>query len=404
MLFFFFNYSRNERRNLEQIFENVGLFVKQDYKDTYIAKRLELFRLDPFDWGREYVYKLPLGLSFSEVEDKIHQIQDGLNYNEKKETKDHRKKRHQKRIELSFDGMVRIKVYDLELPKRVIYTEEMLELNTGWKVVIGKTFDGSYVFHDFDTVPHLVIGGMTRYGKTVAIQSIINGLLYAYGDHIQFIFIDLKGMLSMQKYQKIIQTIDTASNVKEALVCLTKIEKRIDNQLIHFRQNFWEDVQQAEKETKKRFKRTFIIIDEAASLASAGIKDEEGKIRRECEKILSEIARVSGGLGFRLIFCSQYITSDVIPRQVKQNADATLAFKCRNEIASRVLLDHSGAEKLPHGLRGRAIYQTDKDTIIQVPIMSKKLSQSIITPYERGVILEHEEKDEDKRGDTLFIG
>jgi S-DNA-T family DNA segregation ATPase FtsK/SpoIIIE len=390
---FFLNRSRSERAILEQIFENVDLVVKQDYKDTYIAKRLELYRLDPFPWGREYAYKIPLGLSFSQIEEKIHQIQDGLNY---------KVKGHQKRVELSFDGMVRIKVYDSELPKLINYTDEILELNKGWNVVVGKTFDDSYVYHSFEKVPHLVIGGMTRYGKTVAIQAIVGALIYAYPDHTEFIFIDLKGMLSMQRYQNITQTIDTASNVEEALASLYKVEERIQDQLMYFRQNFWEDVQQAEKETKKRMKRIFIIVDEGASLASAGVKGKEKILRVECERILSEIARVSGGLGFRLIYCTQYPTADVIPRQVKQNADATLAFKCRNEISSRVLLDRSGAEKLPHGLRGRAIYQTDKDTIIQVPLMSKKLSRNIIEPYERSVIIEHEDRDE--RGDTLSIG
>jgi S-DNA-T family DNA segregation ATPase FtsK/SpoIIIE len=397
MLFSFVNHSRSERRNLEMIFENVGLFIKQKYKDTFIARHLKLYRLDHFTWGREYVYKLPLGLSFSQIEEKIPMIQDGLNF---------KVKGCQKRVELSFDGMVRIKVYDLELPKLVNYTEEILELNTNWNVVIGKTFDGSYVYHSFEKVPHLVIGGMTRYGKTVAIQSIVGALIHAYPDHTEFIFIDLKGMLSMQRYQNITQTIDTASNVEEALMSLYKVEERIQEQLMYFRRNFWEDVQQAEKETKKPFKRTFIIVDEGASLASAGTKGDEKKIRVECERILSEIARVSGGLGFRLIYCTQYPTADVIPRQVKQNADATLAFKCRNEISSRVLLDRSGAEKLPHGLRGRAIYQTDKDTIIQVPLMSKKLSRNIIEPYERSVIIEHESerKDGDEGRDTLSIG
>src|SRR5699024_766475 len=65
------------------------------------------------------------------------------------------------------------------------------------------------------------------------------------------------------------------------------------------------------------------------------------------------------------IFCTQYPTADTLPRQVKQNSDARISFRLPTEVASRVAIDESGAEKLANP--GRAIYRTVGRVEIQVP-------------------------------------
>jgi S-DNA-T family DNA segregation ATPase FtsK/SpoIIIE len=55
---------------------------------------------------------------------------------------------------------------------------------------------------------------------------------------------------------------------------------------------------------------------EAAELSSQGESNKEvRKMKVECEHIIAEIARIGGGLGYRLIFATQYPTADTLPRQ-----------------------------------------------------------------------------------------
>src|SRR5690606_13689071 len=87
---------------------------------------------------------------------------------------------------------------------------------------------------------------------------------------------------------------------------------------------------------------------------------------------LSEIARIGGGLGFRLIFATQYPTADAVPRQVKMNMVARIAFKIPDGTASRVVLDELGAEALDP-IPGRAIYKLAESHEIQCPFISDEM-------------------------------
>lgn len=61
-------------------------------------------------------------------------------------------------------------------------------------------------------------------------------------------------------------------------------------------------------------KRTFIIVDEGAELSPDIIADRDlKKYARFCQGALSEIARIGGGLGYQLIFCTQYQRVKLFP-------------------------------------------------------------------------------------------
>lgn len=115
--------------------------------------------------------------------------------------------------------------------------------------------------------------------------------------------------------------------------------------------------------------------------AAEAVTKEEKRLKLECQTIMSQIARLGAGLGFRLVVATQYPTGDVIPRQVKQNADAKLCFRVQSGVASRVVLDAEGAESLPQ-IKGRAIYQTaDKREILQTPLITPQIIHDTIQPH-----------------------
>lgn len=139
-----------------------------------------------------------------------------------------------------------------------------------------------------------------------------------------------------------------------------------------FLTNGWEDIKEAGWK-----ERHFIVVDEGAEIAMFENKED----RERATFLLGELARIGAGLGYRLVFATQYPTADVFPRQVKANTTASLCFKLKNSTQSMVVLDRKGAESLPVGLAGRAIYQTDRDRVVQTPYIQNEFIKSIIEPH-----------------------
>lgn len=133
-----------------------------------------------------------------------------------------------------------------------------------------------------------------------------------------------------------------------------------------FRNNGWNNI--ADTPIKER---TFIIVDEGAELAPKLVSKDFRKYAELCQVYLGEIARIGGGLGYRLIYATQYPTAEAVPMQVKMNMVARLAFKIAGSVGSRVILDETGAEELKP-VPGRAIYKLAEKIEVQCPWISDK--------------------------------
>lgn len=378
----------NDSKKLNKIFSLTGLNVK-DGKQTLTT---QLVKKRNYDWGTEYRYRIPLGRSFEDYLSKQKSIEAGLNTRSVKlQLRDlkalkldskillnirslyQRKLTEQKEIELSYDGMLVIRVYNEPIPKLVDLFE-----GKAWEVPIGIMREkNKYILHDFEKIPHFVLGGATRYGKSNLINGIITSLIKQQPNNIKLHLIDLKGGVELCDYENIKQTVSIAYEPEEALAVL---------------ENAYNLMRQLQKTVKKTGKknvqqagikeRHFIFIDEVGELnPEEAVDREERELKKQCQKYMSQISRLGAGLGFRLILATQYPTGDVIPRQCKQNSDAKLCFRVQSSTASRVVLDETGAEQLPQ-IKGRAIYQTaDKRVIVQTPLITPNEIQSTINPH-----------------------
>ncbi|MER2047324.1 MAG: FtsK/SpoIIIE domain-containing protein [Solibacillus sp.] len=378
----------NESGKIQRIISLSGLNVK-DGSNTLTT---QLIRKKKHDWGWEYKYRIPLGRSFDDYVAKFRTLEDGINNRRKRisfadfkalnfdsnithQLKELWKAKltERKEIELDFDGLLIIRVYDKPLPQQVTYKP-----GVDWKVPVGLTRDkNAFRFHDFERIPHLVLGGATRYGKSNFLNSLIVSLIKSNPEHVRFFHIDLKGGIELCDYESIKQTLSIAYEPEEALHTLQSayLKMREIQQLVKSKGK--KNVQEAN--IKERY---FVIIDEVGELnPQEAVTSSEKRLKQECQTIMSQIARLGAGLGFRLIVATQYPTGDVIPRQVKQNSDAKLSFRVQSATASRVVLDESGAELLPQ-VRGRAIYQTaDKREILQTPLIISDIIHETIAPH-----------------------
>lgn len=388
----------NDKAKIERIAFNAGLYVKEEKKKVCIR----LYRKSKKVGYTEYVYKIPLGLSFADFEAKLHKFADGLNNRSNREivlTKLHKFKKidlrkdvkkqllqifteiipTHKSVEMSYDGMLKIKVFDSKLPDNVPY-EDLVKKVKGWQVPVGVTLTNT-VKHDFEAMPHLIVAGTTRYGKTVFLKNIVTTLITNKPDDVTFTLIDLKTGLAFNRFSNVKQVNALALNAEEALTVLKQVKAEMESKQREYLRKGYEDITEA-----KTSKRHFVIVDEGAELSSAGLKGEDKAVKAECEKLLAHIARVGGGIGYRLVFATQYPTADTLPRQVKQNADARLCFRLQSEIASQVVLGEGnvGASKLPKKggkhKGGRGIYLTDREVVLQAPYIDNAYIDSIIKP------------------------
>jgi DNA segregation ATPase FtsK/SpoIIIE, S-DNA-T family len=382
------NGASNDSQKLNKIFSLSGLNIK-DGKQTYTT---QLVKRKVFNWGVEYRYRIPLGRSFHDYEAKLQVIQDGLNNKRQRiQLRDLRKLQidkniidsiktlysskmsQKKEIELSYDGLLKVRVYNEPLPTQVDW-----KAGTGWRVPLGVTREKNKEMElDFEKIPHVALGGATRYGKSNLINCIITALLSQQPQNVKFHLIDLKGGVELCDYENIQQTVSIAYEPEEALETLRGAYEQMRAIQQRLRAKGKKNVQEGDIH-----ERHFIIIDEVGELnPSEAVGKEDKQLKEQCQRYMSQIARLGAGLGFRQILATQYPTGDVIPRQCKQNSDGKLCFRVQSEVASRVVLDSTGAEKLPE-VKGRAILQTaDKRIIIQTPLIHSEVIRQATAPY-----------------------
>lgn len=206
------------------------------------------------------------------------------------------------------------------------------------KVLIGKGVKGK-VYHNFLTYPHLLVAGHTGYGKTNFIRTVLEQV---EGD---VFLIDMKYGDDYPRKQVKASNIDEASGLLESI-------------LNHMR--------------VKRNHHIFVVVDEAYEfIPKKWLKKEEKSKYYACLNACSEIARIGRSFNVHLILATQYPTADVIDGQIKQNMEARIVFRLPEDHASEVALDSKGAEELPAGVKGRAIYKTDVKQIIQTYEMER---------------------------------
>lgn len=328
----------SDKKKIEKIFEYTKTWStteKGEIKKCQFIRKSKIINENE-EVGVEYVYRLPLGMPSKKLEylnKDIGVFKDGLH----------------KDVEVEYDGgMLHMSVYETGLPSKWDYEEAIKQLKPGtWSIPIGKTFKG-YVWRDFDKIPHTVIGGTTRYGKTVNLKSMMTSLILSNPDEVEFYVIDLKRKLEFGKYENLKQVTEVAGTPEEAFEMLERLRVRYDKLMDYFLANGYTNI--TETPIKKRI---FVIIDEGNRLVPQGNKD---MLRNAIKRLLEDISSITGGLGIRLMFCTQYPVGTTLPRDVKQNSDAKMAFRLQSKVASGVVLgeENGHASDLPD-IPGRCI-------------------------------------------------
>jgi FtsK/SpoIIIE family len=379
----------NDHEKIIKIADAAGLKTKEG--------GIRIYRKRKHDNYIEYVYKIPLGLSFKEFEDKKQLFIDGLNNKSRpdlnlanlknidwkgdvmKQLKDIVQNRIilDKQIEMEYDGMLKFRVYEKGLETRYDLTEDILKKCKAWTVPLGVTYKDT-IYHNFESESgsHILFGGATDTGKSTILNVIINSLLFLHPDDVSFTLIDLKGGLEFGPYENLKQVKRFANDVDSAERVLKEAKNDMANTFEILRRKGKKNVKQAGIK-----KRHFVIIDEAAELSSDGETDKKVKEKKiNCENYIKDIARRGRASGMKLIYSTQNPTSEVIGSQIKRNLITRICLPVDTSTASVVVLDEKGGESLPL-IQGRAIYKRHRKTIMQAFYIDDKLINRIIKPY-----------------------
>ena len=222
------------------------------------------------------------------------------------------------------------------------------------EMAIGKDVEGHSIVVDLAKMPHLLIGGTTGSGKSVAINAMIMSILMrATPDEVRFIMIDPK-RVEFTPYNGIPHLyVPVVTENKEAASALSwgvaEMERRLKvmskagvrnisqyNKKVESGQ--LDDVEKPEDEWPKKMPYIVIIIDELADLMM--------NVGKEVELSISRIAQLARAAGIHMIVATQRPSTNVVTGLIKANITNRIAFNVASGIDSRVILDTPGAENL----------------------------------------------------------
>ncbi len=224
-------------------------------------------------------------------------------------------------------------------------------------LLFGKDAAGHELVADLASMPHMLVAGATGQGKSVCLNSLINGLLMTKTpEQLKLIMVDPKSV-EFTNYVSLPHLIVPIITENQKVVfslkwAVAEMEKRLKlfarakvrniydfNHRPSFTQTdmFGNDTAVG-SDMPKAVPYIVIIIDEVADLMSQCSKEVSPHIAR-----LTAKARAAG---IHLILATQRPDARIITGAIKANIPGRVAFKTATGIDSRTILDTGGAENL----------------------------------------------------------
>ena len=249
--------------------------------------------------------------------------------------------------------------------------------NCGYELplLFGKDAAGNDLVADLAAMPHMLVAGATGQGKSVCLNSIINGLLMTRTpEQLKLIMVDPKSV-EFGSYERIphllVPVITDNRKVMYSLAwAVAEMEKRLklfsrakvrnikdfnSRKMYAQPDMFGADESAVGGDMPKTVPYIVIIIDEVADLMQAAGKEVTPHIAR-----LTAKARAAG---IHLILATQRPDAKIINGTIKSNIPARVAFKTSSSIDSRTILDDTGAENLIG--RGDMLFRTKDGLLIR---------------------------------------
>lgn len=257
-------------------------------------------------------------------------------------------------------------------------------------VAIGKDIIGNPIYGNIETMPHLLIAGATRSGKSVTVQNLIMSLLYKNSpSDLKLMIIDPKRVeFTMYKNLPHLGT-PVITDAKNAIKCLNwaigEMERRytyfadeysgIQNLADYNKKIVAPAIEKAKKnknvELPEILPYIVIVFDE--------FNDFMLSYPKEITTAITSLTQKGRAAGVHLILATQRPDVKVITGTIKANITARIALKTSSSIDSRTIIDQIGAEDLLGN--GDMLYldpNHSRPTRIQAPFVSSEEVKAVI--------------------------
>lgn len=210
-------------------------------------------------------------------------------------------------------------------------------------VAVGQDNYGNFVYIDLTEMPHGLIAGTTKSGKSVCLNAFLISLIYHFTpEQLRLVLIDPK-RIELGAYEDIphlaMPVVTEQEDFQSALgwVC-DEMERRYGEFSKYGERNIM-DYNEVRKENKESIMPYIIVMMDEFSdwFTNAGI---------EIETYMQRLAQKARAAGINILLAAQRPSKDVIKGTIKANFDTRIAFRVASFDDAKVILGSSGAEKL----------------------------------------------------------
>ncbi len=215
------------------------------------------------------------------------------------------------------------------------------------RAAIGATADGPLVLDLDADGPHFLVAGTTGSGKSVALETLVTSLAYAYSpSDLTLALVDFKGGAGLRECMDLPHVAATLTDLDGALArrALAGLSHELATRKAALRERGFASLPEWEA-TGDAPPRLVVVIDEYQEIVSAH------------QTFLPDLARIAAqgrSLGLHLVLATQRPAGAVTP-EVRANVSTTIALRVASSAESRDLLGTSDAAHIPASRPGRAI-------------------------------------------------
>ncbi|MET9389567.1 FtsK/SpoIIIE domain-containing protein [Streptomyces sp. NPDC006624] len=224
---------------------------------------------------------------------------------------------------------------------------------------LGADIEGNPVTVDLSSAdsPHLLVAGTTGSGKSVALETILKGLIRYDKSSLRLRLVDPKGTelvdFEDDPHLNGVIGMDAADAIEILEETVAEMDVRYKDMKAIRTRKLVEYNAKVDKADRKPW--IVIVLDEYADLTS----DPEEKKR--IEALLKRLTQKARAAGIHVIAATQRPSADVISTTIRSNFPAQLALRVKTATDSRIILDETGAEALAG--QGDAFLHTAKGTV-----------------------------------------
>jgi S-DNA-T family DNA segregation ATPase FtsK/SpoIIIE len=264
-------------------------------------------------------------------------------------------------------------------------TPESDDMAEALAVVIGRDGRGQDIELNLSDLPHLLIAGMVKSGKSLLIHNILSTLIAQHGpDRLRLILFDPRH-IELDVYNGLPHLLHPViTDARKTVKALNWLNKEIERRYLILKAESVSSIEdyhvkldkvlseETEEIQMEAMPYILVVFDE--------LSDAMRTYPRENEPTITYVGQMGSRVGIHLLLSTSSMSAKVLTSNIKMNIPARVVFQVTSEVESRSALGTIGAEKI-RGL-GEALYVTrdmTKPARLSVPDLQIKSLRGRIT-------------------------